>query len=392
MRQDGGNNNKVRFIGRPGRDQAIGLDDVDASQGGDVGATGDVGDADGSAAAIESAPENHTLDELPAKKASLVSKLMLPVAGVALLGFVGFMVYKELMPSGGAKSIQSANLKAQQAPPVTAAPAAPPPAENNSASVPNDPQQLLALPNGATPPSAAASAPAPAANKAARTPPVQAAAPVSAPQTQTAKSTVPSAVAPTLPTTGAPSPQVAELSAKVDALSNTVKELAATIATLKANSAAPAKAPTAQATAPNKQATSPTSQSTKTAANVGGATQRTPSAPVTDKQEPTTSKPAVEASSTNATPTKAAEKAASESSTTTSKPTNVAKAATVKADDGWGYTLHAVVAGRAWLKANDNTTISVTEGDTISGLGRVKEINPTPGSESVIFTSGAVIR
>lgn len=43
------------------------------------------------------------------------------------------------------------------------------------------------------------------------------------------------------------------------------------------------------------------------------------------------------------------------------------------------YTVQAIIPGRAWLRADNGETVTVAEGDTIRGLGRVTKIDPYDG-------------
>jgi len=44
-----------------------------------------------------------------------------------------------------------------------------------------------------------------------------------------------------------------------------------------------------------------------------------------------------------------------------------------------GYTVQAIIPGRAWLKSASGETLTVAEGDNIKGLGRVSKIDPYDG-------------
>lgn len=54
------------------------------------------------------------------------------------------------------------------------------------------------------------------------------------------------------------------------------------------------------------------------------------------------------------------------------------------------YSLYAVIPGRAWLKAEDNTIISVVEGQTVEHVGKVSTIDSRIGA--VTFDNGKVLR
>lgn len=43
------------------------------------------------------------------------------------------------------------------------------------------------------------------------------------------------------------------------------------------------------------------------------------------------------------------------------------------------YNVQAIIPGRAWLRADNGETLTVAEGDTIKGLGRVTKIDPYDG-------------
>lgn len=43
------------------------------------------------------------------------------------------------------------------------------------------------------------------------------------------------------------------------------------------------------------------------------------------------------------------------------------------------YTVQAIIPGRAWLRADNGDTLTVTEGDTIKDVGRVTKIDPYDG-------------
>ena len=43
------------------------------------------------------------------------------------------------------------------------------------------------------------------------------------------------------------------------------------------------------------------------------------------------------------------------------------------------YNVQAIIPGRAWLRADNGETVTVTEGDVIKDVGRVTKINPYDG-------------
>jgi hypothetical protein len=43
------------------------------------------------------------------------------------------------------------------------------------------------------------------------------------------------------------------------------------------------------------------------------------------------------------------------------------------------YNVQAIIPGRAWLRAENGETLTVTEGDLIKDLGRVSKIDPYDG-------------
>jgi len=43
------------------------------------------------------------------------------------------------------------------------------------------------------------------------------------------------------------------------------------------------------------------------------------------------------------------------------------------------YVVQAIIPGRAWLKADSGDTVTVAEGDTLKGYGRVTRIDPYDG-------------
>jgi hypothetical protein len=43
------------------------------------------------------------------------------------------------------------------------------------------------------------------------------------------------------------------------------------------------------------------------------------------------------------------------------------------------YTVQAIIPGRAWLKSDSGETVTVAEGDTLRGYGRVVKIDPYDG-------------
>lgn len=47
------------------------------------------------------------------------------------------------------------------------------------------------------------------------------------------------------------------------------------------------------------------------------------------------------------------------------------------------YTVQAIIPGRAWLKSENGDTVTVAEGDTIKGYGRVVKIDPYDGVVSI---------
>ena len=54
------------------------------------------------------------------------------------------------------------------------------------------------------------------------------------------------------------------------------------------------------------------------------------------------------------------------------------------------YTLYTVIPGRAWLKGNDNTIVSVVEGQSVEGVGVVSTIDARLAS--VTFDNGTILR
>src|SRR3990167_601736 len=44
-----------------------------------------------------------------------------------------------------------------------------------------------------------------------------------------------------------------------------------------------------------------------------------------------------------------------------------------------GYSVQAIIPGRAWLRSEDGDTVTVTEGDAIKNVGRVTKIDPYDG-------------
>lgn len=54
------------------------------------------------------------------------------------------------------------------------------------------------------------------------------------------------------------------------------------------------------------------------------------------------------------------------------------------------YYVQAIIPGRAWLVATNGSTLTVREGSTLAGYGKVKLIDPNQGR--VITSSGQVIR
>jgi intracellular multiplication protein IcmG len=50
-----------------------------------------------------------------------------------------------------------------------------------------------------------------------------------------------------------------------------------------------------------------------------------------------------------------------------------------QAETHGAYTVQAIIPGRAWLKSESGETITVAEGDTIKGYGRVVKIDPYDG-------------
>lgn len=48
-----------------------------------------------------------------------------------------------------------------------------------------------------------------------------------------------------------------------------------------------------------------------------------------------------------------------------------------------GYTVQAIIPGRAWLKSDSGDTVTVAEGDTLRGVGRVVRIDPYDGVVSL---------
>lgn len=70
--------------------------------------------------------------------------------------------------------------------------------------------------------------------------------------------------------------------------------------------------------------------------------------------------------------------------TTASKSTSVdavgsAAAKSIKTGKETGYTVQAIIPGRAWLKSASGDTVTVAEGDTLRGVGRVVRIDPYDG-------------
>lgn len=54
------------------------------------------------------------------------------------------------------------------------------------------------------------------------------------------------------------------------------------------------------------------------------------------------------------------------------------------------YAIQAIIPGRAWLMSSNGTTITVSEGSSVPGFGRVKLIDPHQGK--VMMSSGKTIR
>jgi hypothetical protein len=54
------------------------------------------------------------------------------------------------------------------------------------------------------------------------------------------------------------------------------------------------------------------------------------------------------------------------------------------------YNVQAIIPGRAWLKSDNGETVTVAEGDTIKGLGRVTKIDPYDGIVEVNTGSKAL--
>ncbi|MDR3492498.1 MAG: hypothetical protein P4M12_10765 [Gammaproteobacteria bacterium] len=47
------------------------------------------------------------------------------------------------------------------------------------------------------------------------------------------------------------------------------------------------------------------------------------------------------------------------------------------------YTVQAIIPGRAWLKSENGDTVTVTEGDTLQGYGRIMKIDPYDGNVQI---------
>jgi intracellular multiplication protein IcmG len=62
----------------------------------------------------------------------------------------------------------------------------------------------------------------------------------------------------------------------------------------------------------------------------------------------------------------------------------------ISAGEKSSYSVQAIIPGRAWLKAENGETLTVTEGDVVKGLGRVTKIDPYDGLV-VINTGNKII-
>jgi len=62
-------------------------------------------------------------------------------------------------------------------------------------------------------------------------------------------------------------------------------------------------------------------------------------------------------------------------------PANAAHPASKEAKSAkeTGYSVQAIIPGRAWLKSDSGDTVTVAEGDTLRGVGRVVRIDPYDG-------------
>lgn len=59
------------------------------------------------------------------------------------------------------------------------------------------------------------------------------------------------------------------------------------------------------------------------------------------------------------------------------------KMATTSVDKS-NYEIQAIIPGRAWLRSANGETLTVTEGDVVRGLGKVKRIDPYEGAVEIV--------
>ncbi|NKB46540.1 MAG: hypothetical protein GKR77_02015 [Legionellales bacterium] len=71
------------------------------------------------------------------------------------------------------------------------------------------------------------------------------------------------------------------------------------------------------------------------------------------------------------------------------KPTETTESKVAERPQKTVFHIQAIIPGRAWLKSNNGTTLTISEGQTIPGMGQVKIIDPIQGR--VVLSSGQLI-
>jgi len=74
------------------------------------------------------------------------------------------------------------------------------------------------------------------------------------------------------------------------------------------------------------------------------------------------------------------ERAASENSSENNNPTFTLPGSEVMSPAKATYSVQAIIPGRAWLRTDSGDTVTVAEGDSLKGMGRVMKIDPYDGT------------
>jgi len=176
--------------------------------------------------------------------------------------------------------------------------------------------------------------------------------------------------------------EVKALKARIDLLTSRVETLNKTVADMQARSSSSSSAPVKAVT---QQSAPPKPAVAKAPANAAVPAQPAAAPAPHDNKEVVATKPTGQVPPIVAGEMRAPARIGARPTTS-----GAASAPSVGADEGWGYTIHGITNERAWLKARDGNIYSVAVGDTLVGLGIVREINSQ--KEEVVFSNGAIIK